>query len=788
MVDKSELEALESGCATAQQFVDLARQAVDRLADKEYARSLLTKAEMQCQFPADYVRTAEGFCRILEDEKYALDLLEQAEEACFDNMEYAEVACGYAELTDEPGKAAELFKQALDDTTDPGQILTLAGMAQSRLGDSELARQLYGQMEKDCDSCPAYIDLARSVLESGDGEQAKVVFGKAARYCDDIQQTVAYAGSALELFNDRDQVRGILEEAESDAQFAGQFVDLAHGFKTLLDDDQKVDELLESGAEFAMGGEEFIDLANGYWSLKQDRETASGLYEKGLPDVNDRDTLLALAKTAARDLENPDLAKTIYSKAESRVTGPGELMKLAESIFNDTADQEFAAGIYARAEQQIVGSHDLINLATHIIRNLDDREYATAVFRKAIEQSSDFAGASRVFDVIVEKLPESEDLIAAAVTKLLQDADSATDFLKIHEKSLSLSGDADYAATVLTAAEERVENLAEMKKVVEAVALHHADDVDWNARVAEKLKKRQANQSLYNAFQEQEKSCQSSREFLNLAEQVMAKLEDQYYARKLFAAAEERLDQSHFDLSQYAKLVEAIDRQFNDADWLSEIVRKIAKRARHFSQTHQISRLAGRLSDSELGRNLALQVLSDAAEQALNADVKAPAELIKLVDSIRRISYDDALTGRLLDGAFDAASGYLELSALAKVNLDAGNHDAGASLFEQAARAVATPGDLQSLVMRMRRYGVDPEKVKSVYVTAESSFTDKYDQLQWAEGLIDLFDDRELAGKSFRKIAGKFSQPEERSVFRNRENFRFEAGQDYLKPVRSLAD
>ncbi len=788
MVDKTDIEALESGCSTAQQFVDLAQQAAEVQAGNEYVRSLLTKAELQCQFPADYVRTAEGFCRILEDRDYALDLLEQAEEACFDNMEYADVGCGYAELTGETGKAAELFKQALDDTTDSGQILTLAGMAQSRLGDSELARQLYEQMEKDCDSFSDYIDLARSVLAAGGGEYAKVLFGKAAGYCDDIEQTVACAGAALELFNDRDQVRSILEEAENDAQFAKQYVDLARGFKELLDDDQKVDELLESGAEFAMDGEEFIDLANGYWNLKQDKQTASGLYEKGLPDVNDRDTLLALAKTVAKDLENPNLAKTIYSKAESRVTGPGELIILAESIFNDTADKEFATEIYARAEQQIVGSHDLINLAIHIIRNLGDREYAIAVFGKAIDQSSDFISISRVFDVIVEQLPEVEDLITSAIGKLQQDADSATDYLKIHEKSVTILGDAGLAATLLKAAEERVENLAEMKKVVEIVAIHHADDVDWNTRVAEKLEKRQANQSLYNTFQGQEKSCQSSREFLSLAEQVMAKLGDRYYAKKLFTAAEELLDQNNFDLSQYGKLIESIDSEFGDADWLKNIVRKIAKRTRHFSQTWQISKLAGSLSDSKLAESLALNVLTDAAEQALNADGKTSTELIKLADSINRISSHNDLKGRLLDGAAEMASGYLDLSSLAKANMDAGNHDASASLFEQAAGSCTTPGDLQSLVMRMQRYGVDNEKVKSVYLAAESSFTDKYDLLQWAEGLIDLFDDRESAEEIFRKMADKFSQPEDRSVFQNREMNRFEAGQDYLKPIRSLTN
>ena len=80
------------------------------------------------------------------------------------------------------------------------------------------------------------------------------------------------------------------------------------------------------------------------------------------------------------------------------------------------------------------------------------------------------------------------------------------------------------------------------------------------------------------------------------------------------------------------------------------------------------------------------------------------------------------------------------------------------------------------------------EKVKSVYLAAESSFTEKYDLLQWAEGLIDLFDDRESAEEIFREMADKFNQPGDRSVFQNREMNRFEAGQDYLKPIRSLTN
>lgn len=789
MTDKSELEALESNCSTAQQFIDLAQQAVDALADREYARSLLSRAEMQCQFPADYVRTAEGFCAVLEDRGYAADLLEQAEEACFDNMEYAEVACGYATLTGNSEKAVGLFRQALDDTADPGQILALAGMAESRLGDSELARQLYGQIEKDCNSVSDYVDLAAGMLAAGDRESAKLFFEKAARYCDDIEQTVTWAGSALSMFEDTDWTRTILEDAETDAQFAGQFVALAKGFKELLGDDQKVDELLESGAEFAMSGEEFIDLANGYWNLKQDRQTASELYEKGLPDVNDRDTLLLLAKTVARELENPDLAKTIYSKAESRVTGPGELMKLAESIFNDTADRDFAAGIYARAEQQIVGSHDLINLADHIIRNLGDQEHAIMIFRKAIEQAADFTGTANVLDVIVEKLPAATDLITAAFEKLQQGADSATDFLKIHEKSLTVLGDRDYAGALLGTAEERVSNLAEMKRIVETVASHHADDAAWNARVAEKLEKRQTNQALYNTFQEREKSCQSSRQFLNLAEQVMEKLEDRFYGKKLFAAAERLLDQGHLDLSQYSKLVEAIDSKFGEADWLTDVIKKIAERARYFSETHQTARLAASLSDQKLAASLTRHVLGSAADKALNTDTK-PAELIKLARSISRVTNDNDnhLTDRLLDKAAETASGYLDLSALAKANLDAGNSDTGTSLFKQAARTCPSAGALQSLTVRMKRYGIDAGEVKTIYLSAKPSFTDKYDRLQWAEGLIDLFHDHESARRIFDEIAGEFNQPADRTVFHNRSLLRFPSEQNYLSPARSLAD
>lgn len=80
MTDRADLEPLEAECRSIDDFVSLALEAMAEPCDEAYARSLLGKAELQCQMPLDYIKVADVVPSTLHDADAAKDLYEQAEE------------------------------------------------------------------------------------------------------------------------------------------------------------------------------------------------------------------------------------------------------------------------------------------------------------------------------------------------------------------------------------------------------------------------------------------------------------------------------------------------------------------------------------------------------------------------------------------------------------------------------------------------------------------------------------------------------------------------------------
>ncbi len=785
MTTRSEFESLESGCAGTQDYIALATKVAGNLSDREYVRHLLTQAEMQCQFPKEYVMTAEGFSDLLEDKAYAADLLEQGEDACFEGMEYVEVGSAIASVLGDRDRGAALFRQGMEEITDPLQWAVLAGLAESKLGDSDLANSLYARIEGDCNTVEAYLELARSMVDNGDPGSARALYGKAERYCEDIGQTVDFAGGALSVFQDSEWAKDILEEAETDAQFPRQFVQLAEGFKSLLNDDDKVDALLEEGLEFAMSGDEYIDLGDGYWDLKSDRETAAELYEKGLPDVHDRDALLLLARKAAVDLGHPELARSIYAKAESRVTGPGELIKLAEAILSDTGDRELVGQVYQRAQEQTVGSHGLLSLAEQVWNHLGDDGWVNQILARAIGEASDFNGISRVLDAMAGPLPGEAGLVESALDKLQGAADSSLDYLAVQEKSRLILNDRERETGLLLKAEESVESLAELKKVAEAVAAH-SEDRDWNERLQDKLRKREANQQLYREFQEAEKSCRVSRHFIELSAKVAEKLEDNHYATKLLESAERLLDSANFDFSQYRELVKTIDRTTQDVSWLRKLFRKMADRTRHFSEINQTVKLALDLEDRELGRTLAGEILESASQTLRDSGSARTQDFVKFSGAVIEHLPEAGLGKELLEDAKGVATGFLDLACLSRAYGDMGDAQTARVLLEEAAEACKTPGNLRTLVGRMRSYGTGEAQVRKTYDGCRDRFTDKFDRLAWVEGLSELFDDPDAFDEAFDSLRDEFPDEVNQAAFQARVFALTRSGRDYTRPPRSI--
>ncbi len=768
MVMKQDLEAREADCVSTDDFLALANEALSAPVDKEYGRHLLQQAEMQCQFPTQYVDVARGFADGLGDQDYAKDLLEQAQEACFEGKEFAAVGSAFATLVGDAETGKMLLAKAVEEAQGPDEIMALA--QQALPVDAELATSLLSQVEAACKDFAALRKLAARMAES-DKTAAREIYKNADRFCGDMETTVEFARGAIEIFADEHWAGDILGAAESDCQFPKEFVALARGFKALMERTDKVDELLEQGAEFAMSGEEHLDLARGYWELNNDAVRAAQAYRQALPDITDRTQLLALGKTIGAELGDRELAKQIYAKVEDKTTVAGDFVKLAQEIAENLRDNEYASEVYRRAEEKMSGVHDLINLAGAVLGNLDDRERAIDIYKKALEKADDFAGLTKLLDA-VETSVEDDALIRGILDKLAATADATSELLGLHRRSAELLREKELPTRMLQLAEERVTSLDEMRNVAEAVTIHAADDQEWVARVAEKLHKREANQAKYAQIQKQEEGCVAAKQLLRLADKVITELEDKFYARKLTKKAENILQTETFDFSKYQVLASSIDKNLQDQQWVEELYRDCVKRSRHFTGVQQVAGSAVRtLTDVDLGHRLAREIYR--AEQEKLGD-NSFADTMKLADAILRDLGDQSWAHDLLGRAAATAEDHFDFAHAAQLAIQLDDTGRAESLYKQAAECCRCAEDLMQLANRMQRDQVDEATLKDVYRAAGASLSAPGDRLRWAEGIITLFADREWARHAYDDLNDAVTDERQRAAFDASRRYRLE--------------
>lgn len=616
----------------------------------------------------------------------------------------------------------------------------------TRLKPEERAR-----LEESCKSLDEYRDLATRIKADGDDEAARAVYAKAERYLTDVASRVDYAAGAKRIFDDAGLAAGILRGIEGDCQFPAEFIALARGYKAVLDDDSRVGELLEQGAEFAMTGEEHLDLASGYLELRGDREAAAASYRAALPELSDRQRLLDVARSIANDLGDRDLAREVYAKAESRIANAGDLVKLALGALDELGDEALAGEIFERAEEKMSNTADFINLAGHLVERLGDAARAAAAYRKGLDGTGDYATLSTLLDAVAAKLPKS-DLVAETLAKMEGAAATAAELLRLNERTIELTRDRESGRRLLLAAENRVAGLNEMRAVAEAVARDYRDDDEWNRRLAVKLEKREANQTLYAEFQAREKQCVSPKQVMALAAEVMEKLDDAFYARKLLAGVEQAFAGGDIDFSLYRKLIDAVDRGIGDGEWAARLLDAAATEVTDFSGVKQLVDAARALRDQRTGRALAAKYL-DACIEALPSPAKAP-ESIRAA-RLRLDALGDAAGAlALIARAAQSASSHLDLATLGRLALDAGDRAMSDELFDKALASCAGESlRLAQLVRRLRGYGIDDAAVRALYEKGGAA-AHGLERLRWAEGILDLFGDREWARRAYDETEG----------------------------------
>ena len=741
MARRSDLQTLESECTSVDEWLNLAKQALADPEDTEYAQELAGKAEMDCQEPAEYVSLATFMASQLNDTQYAEELLEQAEDACFEAMEFAAVGHAYATLMNNTDKGLGLIRNSVDDASGT-DLIVLADYA-DKAGDTELATSLISRVTSDLKEVSQFKELAQKLVKSGNIEEAKTVFRAAERYLDTVTDTVKYAESVLKLFDDQDQARSLLENAEIDCQFPADYTALAGGFREIMNDEEKVGELLQEAADSAMEGEEFLDVAYGFWQLRQDRESAKEYFEQALPDLSDRVVLLEVASAVATELEDLGLARQFYEKTAERITNASDLVKLAVEVWEKLGDREYTMKLFRQAEEKMGNANDLVSLAESVMNTLNDGSVVQAIYTKASASIDSFFGLKRILESQRETINDA-GVALEILSRMKNLAVSTSEHIEVFDSSQANIDNAEFSKSALAAAEEAAASPADLESVIKAVKEFASDNIEWQTSLDDKLQRRRANQAKYAEYQKQEKQISTALEFIRLARTVVQELDDLAYARKLIDRAKELLEAENFDVSQWQMLINIAANELNDHALVREIATDASSACELFSSVYQLARKMREFPNKAFGLELTGEILKEWFSKMHDS-----AGRIKCMKAVVELLQDRKWVESLLADCEATDFDMLQLVELGLIADQVDNPSKAQGFYMAALEKCSGAAEISQLNSRLKSSGTDEEHRKQLYLAGKNSLTNAPERLHWIEGILLNFGDYSWAKNEY---------------------------------------
>ncbi|MFC2132131.1 hypothetical protein ACFLSQ_11920, partial [Bacteroidota bacterium] len=478
--------------------------------------------------------------------------------------------------------------------------------------------------------------------------------------------------------------------------------------------------------------------------------------------------------TIAVEIENPDLAKKFYERAESKMTSVKDLTGLAQAVVDDLKDKEYAKGIYERAEQSIEQPGDLMILATDIIKNLDDKVKAKDVYKNTLAKIEKFPLYLELFDEVVAKIDDKEfgkEILANAETF----AETTPELLQVTKKIIDVLQNKEFAAKVLGKAEEFVTNLNEMKDVTNTVKEQFSDNADWAKRVDEKLEKREKNQEKYEAYQKREEAAVTFKDLRLIVDDMMAELDDKYYAQKLLKAATELLNNQQFNVDNYRKHIQSIAKYLNDDKWIKDILNNlIDNKVKFFFDYCGVCHIAAEeLIDKEAGKKLAESYLKSYEKNVDAYDKKTAYNYTDLAKAVFHITGDGNWSIQLLDKADQTGADFFAYAYMGHLAGIFQDEKLKQRYFEKAVEDVESAEQFHMLAIRLKAMDVDSEEIRELYAFG-TKLSEPQDKLLWAEGIADIFGDKKQAAKIYGEIASDFKSDDEKEIFETSKKIRLE--------------
>jgi hypothetical protein len=573
-----------------------------------------------------------------------------------------------------------------------------------------------------------------------------------ARECFDDPTDMAYAKDILTsaAFTGAADARKALDKVAGDSMFTKDFVTLAIGYKA-LGDEAKAKEMLGQGADFAMDGGEKVSVGMGQWLALADAAAAAKALAGALKEVSATEELYGLANVVA-ELNDAALFGQVIDKIKTKAGRAADFARLARTIAKG-GDTAKAVEVINEGAAKYGSPADLIALSGAMAEI--DPAAAAALYDKALESAKDFTALMQVLAAAAG----NAEFTKAVLAKAGAIATASGELIQLADAYAGI-GDAQGVADMLTKAEESVANLDEMRKVVEAVNKHAADDAARIERVAGKLAKREANQAKYVTLQNEEAKCTTIKQLIALADRIMAELDDAAYAAKVLGKAEAQMrEEGAFHFARFKSLILGVDR-LGDQAWLSKLLDESVANANDFVWFREIvMTCATELRDADYGRARARAYIEG---RALG---DSPYDYTKMAETVQTALGDAALAAKLLADAAARAKDHYALAHIAKLYRDIGDGAQADALFAKAVEACTSGDQCVQLATRLKAYELPPSEIAPLMDRCGARLASANDKLRWAEGVADLLLDGAWADKAYGTIAGSFTSEAERKRF-----------------------
>jgi len=408
-----------------------------------------------------------------------------------------------------------------------------------------------------------------------------------------------------------------------------------------------------------------------------------------------------------------------------------------------------------------------VRLAGEVFSSLGNAELTLSVYRKALEVANDYPALEKILEALTGDY-QDEALAGDVITKVIDTTEEAAELLAAATWSEKLLQGNELTCKLLDLCEESVKALDDLRKLVRTAGSLTSDDETRLLRLKAKLEKREASQVRYVEFQDREKTITKAGECIALAAEVMEELEDASYTSKLLQNASELIDAHAFELQQYLSLTLAVDGLVKDADWVVKLLTQCAENCHHYAQVRALGRCAAQqLSNREEGIDWTRALYANWEATLTNQEPQSSYEFGKLAVAIRADISDSEWAMKCIESARNCSTDHFQLLHLAATATQWEAPELAADLYREAAGRCTTAEAFIQLVQKLKTDLASEPLQRKLYKMGQESLAEPTARLRWAEGVLQLFGDREWATEVYQSLEGDFSEASGKALYKN---------------------